>query len=413
MLSKKNILLIDPQLAGISGDMFLGALLDLGANREKVVKTIKSLPTYVSDCKRIDVEITVQTRCEIKATNIKIKTAPLQHNITGKELIKNIEKVLEVSNLSDKAKNYVYKCLTTILDAEARIHHSKRNNVKLHETGSPDTLADIIGVATALDDLKIFENHTVYSLPTCIGKGKIETAERFFTVPAPATLEILTTKNFPFLGGAINGELTTPTGAALLTNIAKAVYTYPLIRPSKIGYGAGSRDFKSLPNVLRILYGKSDISLLEEKIVILETNVDDVTGETVGYLIEKLLKEGAKDAWASFSIGKKGRPLTVISAIVKEEQKEHLANLIFKETGTLGLRIFSCERMLLEKSTHTFAINIAGKELKVNVKVARDSSGRIIQIKPEYEHLKKLAYETGLPLRILVEKIRKTYDKSI
>lgn len=407
----ENILIIDPQLAGISGDMLLGALINLGADKNKIEKIIVNLPKYVKNCRTIEFEIATQTRCEIKSTAVKIKTNLSHFHVTGKKLKETLEKVLSTSNLSSKAKTYASNCLTTLLNAEVGIHSSTRDKVKLHETGSPDTLTDILGVATALDDLKIFENCKVYSLPVCVGKGKIKTVQGFFTVPAPATLEILTEKNFPFFGSNVNTELATPTGMALLTNIAEAITTYPTIKPSKIGYGAGSRDFKTFPNVLRILYGKSDISFISDEITILETNIDDITGETVGYIIEKLMKEGAKDAWAHLSIGKKGRPLITIAAIVSKEQKDHIANLIFKETGTLGLRILQCERMVLQRRIQTVTVNIAGKRFKVNVKVSKDPSGKIIQIKPEYEDVKKLASETGLPLRVLTEKIRNAYEE--
>ncbi|MEM0005559.1 MAG: nickel insertion protein, partial [Ignisphaera sp.] len=213
------------------------------------------------------------------------------------------------------------------------------------------------------------------------------------SVPAPATLEILRSKGFPFIGKEVDAELTTPTGAAIIVNLAKKVMTiYPLIRIQKTGYGAGFRDFKEFPNITRIFVGEIlERETMLEEILLIETNLDDVTGETLGYLMEKLFNEGAKDVCFIPVYAKKNRPAHIIRVMADEEKVEHLVKLLIKETGSLGVRIEKLHRYVLKREFVNLELPTELGQVIVRIKVEKDSDGKIINFKPEYEYVKLIA----------------------
>ena len=410
MVFSRKIMVIDPQQAGISGDMFLGALLGLGADKKIVGETIAKLSNYVDTCKSLELAVEETVKHGIRGVKATIKAEEKHTHRTGGELKSIAEKFLDESSLSKKAKNFVLESLLTLLKAEAKIHGSQINKLRLHETGSIDTLADLVGVAAALENLKVFkENMEVFSLPVCVGGGKTITSHGVLAVPAPATLEILTSKRFPFFGVKIGEELATPTGVALLTSLAKPVESYPLTYGGKVGYGAGKKDLEAIPNLLRVILGekREDTVSFGEEIYVVETNVDDVDGETVGYLIEKLIESGVKDAYVIPAVGKKSRVVLNVKALTSMENMEKTINLIFSETGTLGVRVYPCKRFTLEREIFTAKVKIDDKTFEVRVKKAKDKTGKVFQAKPEYEDLKRIASETGKPLRKVREEVRK------
>ena len=404
---RKRLMIIDPQQAGISGDMFLGALLSLGADKKTVKETIAKLLDYVSGCESLELITEEVVKHGFKGVRAIVKAKEKNVHRTGEEIQNIAKKFLDENNLSEKAKNFVWKSLLTLLEAEARMHGSSVKDLRLHETGSVDTLADIVGVATALENLKVFdENVEVFSLPVCVGGGKIRTPHGILSIPTPATLEILTSKNFPFFGLEFEAELATPTGVALLVNLAKPVNSYPLIHGIRVGYGAGKKDFEFTPNLLRIVTGEKIDQFVGEEIYIVETNVDDVDGETVGYLIERLINSGVKDAYVVPSIGKKNRVVLTIKALTDLENLKKTVNLIFSETGTLGVRVYSCRRLILKREISFVNVKVDDKSFKVRIKTAKDLTGKIFQVKPEFEDLRRIALETGKPLREIREKIK-------
>jgi len=402
---KEKIVVIDPQTAGIAGDMFLGALVDLGADKKIIEENLSKIPNYIKNCRSLDLEVKEVVRQGLRGTKVTVKVKENYNHRKGRELKEAVEKFLIESNLSNRAKNFVQESFLTLLRAEAKLHSSTVEEVHLHETGSADTLADIIGVATALESLGFFkENIEVCSLPVCVGKGKVKTSHGNLSVPTPATLEILVTKNFPFEGTNVEEELSTPTGVSLLTNIAKPVEIYPLMHGLKVGYGAGQKDFSFTPNLLRITVGVPSTDFQLEEIYIVETNVDDVTGEVIGYLVEKLNREGVKDVYVVPSVGKKSRPVLTVRVMVEKEEVKNIAALVFNETGSLGVRIYPCKRFILQREIVPVEVEFKNKIFKVNVKIAKDKTGKIVQIKPEFEDLKKIAEETGIPLRKVAKK---------
>jgi uncharacterized protein (TIGR00299 family) protein len=270
--------------------------------------------------------------------------------------------------------------------------------------GLVDTAAEIVGCAVALDDLGLFEAK-IYALPVSVGGGLFKFSHGTVSSPAPATLAILQSRNFPFKGGPLETELATPTGAAILVNLAaEVVCVYPGIVPLKVGYGAGTKDFAEIANVLRIVVGKSlDGACLRDEAAVLETNLDDVTGEIVGRTVDRLLQEGAKDVSIIPMFTKKNRPGQILKVVADMADVERLSQVLMEETGTLGVRVFPCQRRILSRELTQVEVLIDGVKQTVNVKVAKNSKGKIIRIKPEYEDLKRIADQTGRPLREIAE----------
>lgn len=406
MPKSERIAVVDCQVAGVSGDMMLGALLDVGADAKKVVDAIKLVEGYVEGCKSLEVCVRDVTRKGIRAKKVDIK-AEEASEIKGIKLLEATVKCVKNVKLSKKAKTFALNTVKTLVSAEAKVHGESVENVHLHEAGSVDTPAEIIGVAAALDDLGLFDSQ-IYSTPVAVGGGLFKFSHGTVSSPPPATIEILRSKGFPLVGGPVEAELATPTGASLLVNlVSKVTHFYPLMKPLSIGYGAGAKDFAEMPNVLRVIIGESNGSqLFRDEIYVLETNIDDVTGEIVGYVIEKMLQEGAKDVSAIPMFTKKNRPGQIIKVIADKSDVEHLSKVLIEETGTLGVRVYPCERHVLSRATVAVDIQIGDAREIVNVKVARNGGGEIIQIKPEYEDVKKIAEKTNKPFREVVELVK-------
>jgi uncharacterized protein (TIGR00299 family) protein len=279
----KRILVIDPQMAGISGDMFIGALLDLGANSSRVSEAMTTPKHYLKGCKDIVIVITDVVKNGIRSKMVDVQVEEDVGETTAGELLDVAAACLEDLEISGKAKEYVLASISKLVTAEETIHDQSSKEIHLHELASADTFADIIGAATALDDLNVFENTSVWSTPVSLGGGTIELAHGTMSCPAPATLEILCKSDFLTIGGPIEAELTTPTGAALLTTLATGCTKfYPSMKPVSIGYGAGSKEFSEIPNVLRVILGEPcDFGLLSDEVSVIETNLDDATGELI------------------------------------------------------------------------------------------------------------------------------------
>ncbi len=233
--------------------------------------------------------------------------------------------------------------------------------------------------------------------------------------PASATLEILRSRNFPFTGDPIEAELATPTGVSLLLNLVDEVVNfYPPLKPLKVGYGAGARDFKEIPNILRVVLGQPfGFNLSKDEIVVLETNLDDATGEIIGHVLDKLLTEGAKDVSIIPIFTKKNRPDHILKVITDKKNVESLSYIIVEETGSLGVRFYTCERRVLLREVMPVEIIIDGMRMNVGVKVSRDMKGDVIQIKPEYDDVKEIAEKTGKPLRRVLEIVEAQAQKLI
>ena len=399
MIDSKKILFIDCQVSGVAGDMILGALIDLGASVDKITSAIKSLENPEYGYENIKIEINQVMRGEFKATQIDV-TSKSAHKRHGSELIGIVEKAAANLVLSAKAKQFASVAIRTLVGAEADLHKTSFDEAHLHEVALVDTAAEILGVAVALDDLGLFDAK-ICSTPVAVGGGTFQFSHGIVSSPAPATLSILQSKNFPFQGGPIEAELATPTGVSILVNLVDEVNRfYPAMVPLKVGYGAGTKEFAQMSAVLRFTLGNSlDDELMKDKIAVLETNVDDVSGEILGYVVDKLLQEGAKDVSIIPMFTKKNRPGQIVKVIADQKDVPHLSRVLIDETGTLGVRVFYCERHIIAREMYSVDLPIGGVNEKIRVKVSKDSSGKIIRVKPEFEDLKRLAEKTKKPLR--------------
>ncbi len=410
-----TIMIIDCQVAGVAGDMILGALIDLGANVDKITSAIKSLENAEYGYQNIKIDIKEVMRGEFKATQIDV-TSESAHKRHGSDLINIVEKAAANLELSVKAKEFASKVIHTLVSAEADLHKTSFDDAHLHEVALVDTAAEILGVAVALDDLGLFDSK-IYSTPLAVGGGTFKFSHGIVSSPAPATLAILQSKNFPFHGGPIEAELATPTGVAILVNLVDEVCRfYPSITPLKVGYGAGTKEFPEIPSILRITLGNSaDGGLVREEVAVLETNIDDATGEILGYTLDKLLNEGAKDVSIIPMFTKKNRPGQIIKVIAEQKDVPHLSKVLIDETGTLGVRVYYCERHIINRELHSVDLLLMGNKETVRLKVAKNVKGEIIRIKPEFEDLKRLAEKTKKPLRELSElavaKMQEKYAK--
>ena len=286
------VLVIDPQIAGLSGDMILCSLVDLGADKNKIISGIKKSEKFLSDSMIKNIDFQKITKFGINSTQLLLEIVENTHERKGSEIKKAIVDSANVLELSEKGKSFAVSCIDILISSESKIHGISENSVHFHEASSIDTLIDIVGVAIALDDLKLFDEK-ILCLPICVGGDSVTFSHGVMSNPASAVLEIFKNSNLTIKGNDTNDELTTPTGASILTALTNnAINYYPSIKIDSIGYGAGQKNFESFSNILKIVKGhKNNFEI--DSVKILETNVDDVSGEVLGNLIEKLMRKGA------------------------------------------------------------------------------------------------------------------------
>jgi len=394
------VLVLDPQNAGISGNMVLGALIDMNINVNEVISIIKS---YASPFGNIDINISQIQKSGIQATYVDIKCED-QNKISYSELIETLDGVNIKTNVN--ILNFAKKVFHTLAVAESKVHGTSIDRVHFHEVGAADAVADIIGSAYCFYKLG-FNTKKVYGMPVALGGGRINSMHGKLSVPAPATLEIL--KNVPVFGGPVGYELTTPTGAALYVNMVDEFCNfYPLMNSKKIGYGAGSMDLP-IPNVFRIISADSSIST--DNVSILETNLDNITGEVLGHSFNKFLDAGALDVTIIPILMKKNRPGHLLRVIAKPEDCDKVSEAIIRETGTLGVRVLPyVHRNVVNREIIEIKIEIGGIEKDIQIKVGTIGK-EIINYSPEYEDAKKIADEMGIPLKDVMKKANESFKK--
>jgi len=382
------VIVIDPQIAGISGDMLLSALVNLGADKSKIIDGIKTAEKFLhgSEIKKIDFESVKKHGTE--ATILVLEVDEKVHERKGTDIKKCIQDSMEKLTLSEKAKNFAISSINVLIQAESKIHGYPVESVHFHEASSIDTVVDIIGTAIALDDLKFFDDHIVTS-PVAIGGGTVTFSHGTTSNPASAILEIFRNSNIIIYGGNAKEELTTPTGASLLVSLTNECSEfYPSLKVKSIGYGAGKKDFEGFANVLKIVQGVEANILVKDSVKVLETNVDDVSGEILGNLIEKIMSKGAKDVTISYAITKKGRPTNLVSVICDSNSVHDIMNLLISETGTLGVRVRTSERFIVPRSLESIPVTIDGQNFTVHYKTANKNSKNF---KLEFDDVKQIS----------------------
>ncbi len=394
------VLIIDPQNAGISGNMVLGALIDMGVNYNDIIKIMED---YASPFGNISIDIKQIKKSGIRATYVDVKCED-KNKIGYKELIENLDAVESKININ--ILNFAKNVFHTIAKAESKVHGTSVDKVHFHEVGAADAVADIIGSAYCFYKLG-FNTKKVYGMPVALGGGRIKSDHGKMSVPAPATIEIL--NNVPVFGGPLDYELTTPTGAALYVNMVDEFCTfYPLIKKQKVGYGAGSMDL-NIPNVFRIV--SADSCLPTDNVCILETNLDSITGEILGHSFNKLLDSGALDVTVVPILMKKNRPGHLLRVISNPEDCDRVSEAIIRETGTLGVRVLPyVHRNVVNREIIKIKIEVGGIEKDIQIKVGTIDK-EIINYSPEYEDAKKIADDVGIPLKDVIKKANESFKK--
>ncbi len=385
--------------SGISGDMFVGALLDAGLKIEILEKELNKL-----NLSGYQLEVNKVLKKGISASQFKVK---IQEKGVERRF-KDILNILEESKLDEEIKNEVKKIFFKIAEAESKIHQEDIEKIHFHEIGGLDSIIDI---SSAVIGIKALEIKEIYSSPLPLGKGFVQCAHGILPLPAPATLELL--KNIPTYSGGMESEMVTPTGAAIISTLTKDFGERPLMKIEKIGYGAGEREF-SIPNLLRVSIGEkilSDRDLMDgyvhDEALLIETNIDDMNPEFYDYIMDKLFSQGALDVFLTPIQMKKNRPAHMFSIIVYEQNLKEILKVLFSESTTLGVRIKEVKRLKLTQQN--FIAETKYGKIKVKVGIFKED---IKTIAPEYQDCQKIAQQYQVPLKEIYEEAKKiAYDK--
>jgi len=388
--------------AGASGDMILGALIAAGVEPEAFKQQLSLLGVtgYTIDFETVD-------RSGISATYARVQTP---HEHTHRHL-SDILKIIYGSRLSDSIKDRATKIFARLAEAEARVHNEPVEQVHFHEVGAVDAIIDVVGAAIGFELLGI---ERFVASPLHVGSGTVDMDHGRYPVPPPAVAELL--KGVPFYSTDIVGELVTPTGAAIITTVCAGYGPIPQLRLERAGYGAGTREYKKFPNALRVLVGEDQSSSAtksvgsmrsaDERLWMIETNMDDISPQILGHVMERAFDLGALDCYFTSVQMKKNRPGVLLSILCREEQRATLSELLFSETTTLGIRAYEVERRALERRIVTVETQYG----PIDVKVAQ-LNGHIIKEMPEYEQCRQAALEANVPLRIVEEAARTAFAK--
>lgn len=379
---------------GISGDMNLGALIDLGVDKDYLIKELSKL--------KLDAEYEISIKKDIKrgisGTRVDVILAETDHHHRN---LADIENIINASSLSDRIKKISLSTFMKVADAEAKVHGKSLQEVHFHEVGAIDSIIDFVGAAVCLDYLQVDK---IMASAVQLGGGFVKCAHGSIPVPAPATVEIL--KGIPIKGGLVPFETTTPTGAAILAANVEVFTDKMDFSIEKIGYGIGHRDL-DIPNVLRVYLGKADIGEVREDQYILETNIDDMNPEIYSYIEEKLFTMGALDVYKTAIWMKKGRPAVKLSVLIKQEQEKDIMDVIFRETPALGMRKYKVEKIMLQRDS----ARITTQYGDVTIKNAY-YQGKLVKYKPEYEDCKKIANDKNMSITEVYKEVYKQIQEN-
>jgi len=404
------VIVIDSQIAGISGDMFLSALVNLGANKTKILNGIKTAQNFLTGSTITKIEFSKIKKHGTEATELVLEYDEENKSRKGIEIKKCISDSIKEIKLSNKAKQFALSSIQTLIEAESKIHGESCDSVHFHEASSIDTVVDILGTAIALDDLDFF-SHEIISSYVGVGGGTLTFSHGKTSNPADAILEIFKNSGIIIVGGQVDEEITTPTGACMLVNLTKSCFEYyPPMKINSIGYGAGQKDFKNFSNVLKIIQGEKLSKYSFDTVKILETNLDDISGEVLGNMIDKLMNAGAKDVTVSSAITKKGRPTNLVTVICDSNTMNSLLEILFSETGTLGVRVRTNDRVIISRQLQKISIDLEEKNFLVHYKTKGIESN---DFKIESEDIKSISNALNKSFRETEELIRTQIKKKL
>jgi uncharacterized protein (TIGR00299 family) protein len=373
--------------SGISGDMFVAALLDAGLDAHQLLEELKKLSLGFYKLKR-----TRALRGGIVGTRWEVEIGPDQpHRKLG-----DIEELIGKAALSDGVKEKSLKIFRRLAEVEGKLHGKPAEEIHFHEVGAVDAILDIVGACVGLEALEISE---LTCSPLNVGGGRVEAVHGSLPVPAPATAELL--KGIPVYSSDVEGELVTPTGAAIVSTLAASYGPFPSFKIERIGYGAGGKEFPKHPNVARIFIGqalepvKAQAALPGEDLVtVIEANLDDMNPQLYGYFVERALAAGALDVTCTSVQMKKNRPGVLLTLLCLPEAADALGQLVFEQTTTIGMRMYEARRRVLERES----VGVETPYGTVHVKVAT-REGKILNVAPEFEDCQRLATEKNVPLK--------------
>ncbi|MFN2512225.1 MAG: nickel pincer cofactor biosynthesis protein LarC [Pyrinomonadaceae bacterium] len=369
--------------AGASGDMILGAMIAAGVEPRVLLGQLSLLNVH-----GYSVEVQTVDRSGISATYARVQVPP-EH--TPRHL-GDILKIIHDSKLSDAVKDRAGKVFSRLAEAEARVHNEPVERVHFHEVGALDAIIDVVGAAICFDLAGI---ERFVCSPLHVGSGSVEMAHGRFPVPPPAVTELL--RGAPVYSTDIKGELVTPTGAAIIATVCSEYGPLPTMELQRTGYGAGTRQYEKFPNVLRVLIGETELQTPgAERLWMIETNVDDMSPQVFGHVMARALEMGALDCYFTAIQMKKDRPGVLLSVLCRPEHKESLADMLFAETTTLGVRSYAVERRALERDI----VRVETQYGPIDVKVAR-LNGHVVTEMPEYEQCRAAARNASVPLRVV------------
>ena len=409
--------------SGASGDMLLGALVDLGLDVDRLREELRKLPIegYRIETRRVDrsalsatkVDVIVGDRVEGPGGSVHSHSHvhdqvhdhththshdPLNHEDVANDpsddspskSLPEILQLIESSSLSLLTKERASLAFRRLGDAEATAHGSTPDTVHFHEVGSVDAIVDIVGAMAAFEILGI---ERFLCSPINVGGGTVTFSHGVYPVPGPATLDLL--RGVPIYSGAVQKELVTPTGAAILTTVVESYGPLPVFVADRVGYGAGTRDVPRHPNVLRAVIGtEARVETGSDRVVVIEAAIDDMTPEAIGYFVDKALSDGALDVYVTPVLMKKSRPGFALTVIAEPVDLDRMSRLVFRETTTIGLRHREVSRRVLDRQR----VLVETQAGPIHVKVAR-LGGDVVNAAPEYDDCHEAAVRTGLPLR--------------
>lgn len=380
--------------SGAGGDMITAAMLDAGLSEELLKQQISTLGIH-----DIELKVSPTTRCGIKAVRFE-PVAPHQHHHRH---LGDILHIINNSGISQSAKERAAEVFKKLAAAEAHVHGTDISSVHFHEVGAVDSIVDIVSACIGIEQLKI---EKVYCSPLALGGGTVKSEHGILPVPAPATAELV--KNVPTFGGPVQIELLTPTAAAILTTFATSFGTMPAMTVETIGHGAGSRDSKTLPNIVRLVIGEAAAAAADsDYVMLLETNCDDITGELAGHLVERLMTRGALDAFTVPMYMKHSRPAILLSVICKPQDAPQIENFLFEQGITLGIRRQIIQRSTLKRDFVT--VDTAYGRIRIKRGFVGDKA---VFAKPEFCDCEKAAIENNVPVKAVIIAAITAYGKT-
>jgi len=380
--------------AGASGDMILGALVGVGVDRHALLEHLSLLNVsgYEIDFETVD-------RSGISATRAHVRTA---HEHAHRHL-GDILKIINESRLSDGVKERAARIFTRLGEVEAKIHNVAVERIHFHEVGALDAIVDVVGACIGFELLGI-ERFVCSELH--VGSGMVEMAHGRFPIPPPAVAELL--KDAPVYSTDIKGELVTPTGAAIISTVCQEFGPLPKMKIGQTGYGAGTREYQNFPNVLRLMIGDDAMGEAsgDERLIVVETNIDDMSPQIYGYVMERAFALGALDCYFTPVQMKKNRPGVLVSILCRPHERDVMSELLLTETTTLGVRFYEVLRRALARET----VSVETEFGLIDVKVAR-LNGRVVKQMPEYEQCRLAALTANVALQVVEQAARKSFLK--